>query len=89
MAGHHAKRPRSAFPQVKGRFHAEWRVMDSNQRRTTPTVLQGDVTTTAHLLVLVARVLLPRVFPAPDRTPSGDRRGRLDRLWMSPLVEAM
>ena len=33
--------PGPAFPLVRGRFGWWWRVMDSNQRRTTPTVLQG------------------------------------------------
>jgi hypothetical protein len=62
--------PGSAFPQVKGRFHGQWRVMDSNQRRTTPTVLQGNVTTLVDQRLCLARVPLPRVFPAPNHTLS-------------------
>jgi hypothetical protein len=44
--------------------------MDSNQRRTTPTVLQGDVLIGPELRLYPARGLLPRVSPAPNRTPS-------------------
>ena len=51
--------PRPANRLVRGRF-LQWRVMDSNQRRTTPTVLQGghEIALTsgnAHLQPISAR----------------------------------
>jgi hypothetical protein len=61
--------PRPAYRLVRGCL-CTWRVMDSNQRRTTPTVLQGNVITTPELRLCDTRLLLPRAYPAPNRTPS-------------------
>ena len=47
-----------------------WRVMDSNQRRTTPTVLQGCTTTHTHLQLSLGRQQLFHVFATANRTPS-------------------
>jgi hypothetical protein len=64
------QRPRAGVSAGQGPFVLVWRVMDSNQRRTTPTVLQGRTTTSLDLRLHSARALPPRAFPATARYSS-------------------
>jgi hypothetical protein len=71
----HKNGPRVAFPQLRGRFLV-WRVMDSNQRRTTPTVLQGG-----HEIALTSRDAHPQPTSARSPHEQLDRPGAISNHW--------